>query len=151
MVNDRKKSEELIAYAENRVSEMLDTAINSVKVYKGVHANIYIADFESVRGSEDRYPLPGRFASKLLGRIEELNKVPCILFLHFGYFISARMSKALIAKVNLLSVLDEVRKAFPDNVESSGGHSNAASIKLKNDAMKKEVIKAIVDKLKENA
>jgi len=151
VVNDKKKSEELIAYAENRVSEMLDIAINSVKVYKGGYANIYVADFESMRGTDDKYPLPGRFASKLLGRIEELNKVPCILFLHFGYFISARMSKALIPKVNLLSVLDEVRKAYPDNVDSSGGHSNAASIKLKKDSMKKEVIKAIVEKLKENA
>jgi RecJ-like exonuclease len=148
---DKKRSDDLISYAENRVSEMLDTAINSVKEYRAKGANIYVADFEDLRGDEEsRYPLPGRFASKLLDRIEELNKIPCVLFLHFGYYISVRMSKKLNDKVALLKKLEEVKAYYSGYVESTGGHSNAASIKLKTGEMKKEVIKYAVDKVKES-
>ncbi len=150
VLGDRAKSEELIAYAENRVSEMLDLAIGSVKIYKAGKTQIYVTDFNDVRINEqERYPLPGRFASKLLGRIEELNRSPCILLLHFGSFVSARMSKKLIGKVELLRVLDAVRSDFPNYVESTGGHSNAASIKLKGEEMKKEIVRHTVEKLKE--
>lgn len=148
-LNDKQRSEELIAYAENRVSEMLDLAISSVKIYKSGETQIYVADFEGIRINEqERYPLPGRFASKLLGKIEELNKKPCILLLHFGSFISVRMSKALIERVEMLKVLESVRSDYSNYVESTGGHSNAASIRLKSDEMKKEIIKLTVDKLK---
>ena len=149
LFSDKGKSEELIAYAEHRVSEMLDTGINSVKVHAANGFNIYVADFESIRGSElERYPLPGRFASRLLGRIEELNKVPCVLLLHFGHFISARMSKELIGRVDLIKALESARENYPAYFDSSGGHSNAASLKLKSDEMKKEIIKSVIDKLK---
>src|SRR5271157_197286 len=88
ILDDKKKSEELIAYAENRVQEMLDSAIESVKIYQGSASRVYVADFESIRGdAEQRYPLPGRFASKLLDKIEQLNAQPCVLLLHFGHFI----------------------------------------------------------------
>ncbi|MDE1854746.1 MAG: hypothetical protein KGH57_00275 [Candidatus Micrarchaeota archaeon] len=150
VIRDRKKSDELIAYAENRVSEMLDLALTSVKVYKAKRAQVYVLDFEGVRINEqERYPLPGRFASKLLGKIEELNSAPAILLLHFGSFVSARMSKRLIGKVELLKRLEQVHSEFPNYVESTGGHSNAASIKLRDDSMKKQIIKITVDKLKE--
>jgi archaea-specific RecJ-like exonuclease len=151
IVADKKRSDELAAYAENRVSEMLDTAIKSVKEYKAKSANVYVADFEGIRGDEEaRYPLPGRFASKLLDKIEELNKTPCVLLLHFGYFVSVRMSKKLTEKVDLLKKLEQVKAYYSNYVDSTGGHSNAASIKMKGAEMKKEVIKYAVDKLKED-
>lgn len=149
VLNDKSRSEELVAYAENRVSEMLDLAVRSVKIYKAGATQIYVADFEGIRINEqERYPLPGRFASKLLGRIEELNKTPCLLLLHFGNFISARMSKALTERVDLLNVLESVRSEYAAYVDSTGGHSNAASIRMKSEEMKKEVIKLTVEKLK---
>jgi RecJ-like exonuclease len=151
IIYDRKRSDELASYAENRVAEMLDTAIKSVKEYKANGANIYVADFESIRVDEQsRYPLPGRFASKLLDKIEELNKLPCALLLHFGSFISVRMSKSLSQKVDLLKKLDEVKSYYSNYVDSAGGHSNAASIKMKSEEMKKEVIKFAVEKIKES-
>jgi RecJ-like exonuclease len=150
VLNDEKRSNELVSYAENRVSEMLDTAIKSVKEYKAKGMSLYVADFEDIRGDEEqKYPLPGRFASKLLDRIEELNKEPCLLLLHFGYFISARMSKQLTKRINLLKILDEVKEERKDLIESTGGHSNAASIKLKSESAKKEVINATVERIKE--
>lgn len=152
ILNDEKKSGELIAYAENRVQEMLDSAIESVKIYQGAASRVYVADFEGIRGdAEQRYPLPGRFASKLLDKIEQLNAQPCVLMLHFGHFISIRMSKELNGRVDLLRILNEVKEGYPDDVDSSGGHGNAASIKLKGDTRKKEIMGAVVRKLKEAA
>lgn len=149
VLRDRQKSEELTAYAESRIAEMLDLAISSVKAYNADSTRIYVADFEAIRANDqERYPLPGRFASRLLGRIEELNKDACILMLHFGYFISVRMSKKLIGRVELLKILEDVRANFSNYVESTGGHSNAASIKMKNDEMKKAIIKDTVERLK---
>ena len=118
---------------------MLDSAIESVKIYQGSASRVYIADFEGIRGDdEQRYPLPGRFASKLLDKIEQLNTMPCVLMLHFGNYVSLRMSKELNGKVDLLRILNEVREEYPDDVDSSGGHGNAASIKLKANTRKKE-------------
>ncbi|MCL5239388.1 MAG: DHH family phosphoesterase [Candidatus Marsarchaeota archaeon] len=150
VLKDKAKSDELIAYAESRVAEMLDLALGSIKVYNADSIRIYVADFEAIRtNDQERYPLPGRFASKLLGRIEELNKSPCILLLHFGYFISTRMSKKLIGKVDLLGALEKVHADYSNYVDSTGGHSNAASIKMNGGEMKKAIIKDVVDTLKE--
>jgi RecJ-like exonuclease len=152
ILDDKGKSEELIAYAENRVQEMLDSAIESVKIYQGSASRVYVADFEGIRGEdEQRYPLPGRFASKLLDKLEQLNTLPCVLMLHFGHFISLRMSKELTERIDLLRMLNEVREEYPDDVDSSGGHGNAASIKLKQDTRKKEIMGAVIRKLKEAA
>jgi RecJ-like exonuclease len=150
VLGDKKKSDELVAYAENRVQEMLDASIESVKIYHGSGSCIYVADFEGIRGdAEQRYPLPGRFASKLLDKLEQMNAKPCVLLLHFGHFVSIRMSKELNDRADLLRILGEVREGYPDDVDSSGGHGNAASIKLKSDSRKKEIIGAVVRKLKE--
>ena len=152
ILDDKGKSEELIAYAENRVQEMLDSAIESVKIYQGATSRVYVADFEGIRGDdEQRYPLPGRFASKLLDRLEQLNRQPCVLLLHFGHYVSLRMSKELSERVDLLRILNEVREEYPNDVDSSGGHGNAASIKLKQDTRKKEIMGAVIRKLKEAA
>ncbi len=147
---DEKESNELVAYAEGRMSEMLDLALNYVKVYKAQGALIYVIDFEALRGeSSEKYPLPGRFASRLQGRLEELNGRKCVLLLHFGPFISVRLSKELAEKAGLLGLLNGMRQEYQEYVDSGGGHSTAASLKLKSDEYKKEIIKQVVDRLKE--
>lgn len=150
ILSDEKESGELVSYAEGRMSDMLDLALNYVKVHKAPGALIYVVDFETLRGdSREKYPLPGRFASRLLGRIEELNKKDCALLLHFGYFVSIRLSKALAERAGLLELLNSIRQDYQEYVDSAGGHSTAASLKLKGDEMKKEMIKQLVDRLKE--
>jgi RecJ-like exonuclease len=150
VLSNEKESGELVSYAEGRMSDMLDLALNYVKVYKSAGALIYVVDFEALRGdSREKYPLPGRFASRLLGRIEELNKKDCVLLLHFGYFVSVRLSKALAGKAGLLELLNSVRQDYQEYVDSAGGHGTAASLKLKGDEMKKEMIRRVVERLKE--
>jgi len=140
--DERKK--ELLSYARLHLSEALDLAVNALKVYKGNEFNLYLLDFKNVRSDELRYPLPGRFASKLLSRIESLNGKQCIVMLHFSSFISIRLSKGLT--IDLLSLTKKVKEAF-SAVESAGGHKSAVSIKLKREEQKKEVIEFVIKEL----
>jgi len=152
IVNDKTAGDELIAYAGNRISETLDSALSSVKSY--AEGTIYVADFEDIRGfSKERYPLPGRFASMLLTKLEEVRGKGCTVVLHFGPYISVRTSKLLPKKVSseekdLLKTLESIRKEYPELIDSAGGHANAASIKLRGEENKEIVIKALLEGLK---
>lgn len=149
ILESKKESDDLVSYAEGRMAEMLDLALNYVKAYKSAAAQIYVVDFEALRGeSREKYPLPGRFASRLQGRIEELNNKKCVLLLHFGPYVSVRLSKELAERARLLELLNGVRQDYQEYVDSAGGHSTAASIKLKDDTMKKEIIRQMVERLK---
>lgn len=153
ILNDKTAGDELIAYAGNRITEMLDSALSSVKSY--AEGTIYVADFENIRGfSKERYPLPGRFASMLLTKLEEVRGKGCTVVLHFGPYISVRTSKLSHEKVsketNLLKTLEDIRKEYPELIDSAGGHANAASIKLRGEDGKEIVIKALLEELKSN-
>ncbi|MGB9732278.1 MAG: hypothetical protein ACPLYE_00005, partial [Candidatus Micrarchaeales archaeon] len=137
------RKDELLKYARLHLNEALDLAVGATKVYKGEKFNLYLLDFKHVRGEELKYPLPGRFASKLLSRIEELSDKPCMLILHFSSFISIRLSKGL--DIDLLSLIKKAKEAF--QIDSAGGHKNAVSIKLKGEDSKKDVIKFLLREL----
>ncbi|MGC8671642.1 MAG: hypothetical protein ACP5TJ_02000, partial [Candidatus Micrarchaeia archaeon] len=117
--------------------------------HKAPKGNIYVADFEKIRGeSEERYPLPGRFASKLLDKIEELDTTDSVVVLHFGSFISLRSSKGLRDRLNLLTVIERIKEKYGSHIESGGGHLSAASIKLADTVNKKGIIGEIVEEIK---
>ncbi len=149
LINDKQKYRELIDYAEMRLSEALESALKSVKVYKTEAANIYMLDYEGIRIENTKFPLPGRFASKLLSKINELNDRPCIVGVHFGRYISMRTSKELNGKVDLSKIINELKGRHRDYVLAGGGHRNAAGIKLANDTQKSAVVKEIVALIKE--
>ncbi|MGC8676110.1 MAG: hypothetical protein ACP5T3_01150 [Candidatus Micrarchaeia archaeon] len=145
VLSDDKRRSELLAYANNRIAELLDSALSSVKVYKTGSTSTYVLDFEKIRNDEERYPLPGRFASKLMDRIEELNNGHAVVLLHFGHYISLRESKSLKGKLDLLEVLQNTKEKLGAEIQSGGGHSSACSIKLSDEIYKKNVIASIVD------
>ncbi|MEM0094433.1 MAG: hypothetical protein QXF41_00360 [Candidatus Micrarchaeaceae archaeon] len=144
IVNDKTKFEELLNFAKSRMSELFDISLKRARNYSTKNADVYVLDFEKVRGdAASRYPLPGRFASKLLARISELSSRPCILALHFGPYISLR-SSTNAKGIDLLKLVEKVKKNS-SNIESSGGHKEAVSIKLKDESEKSRTIKLIVD------
>lgn len=147
---DQVKTSELFLYATSKMEDSLDSAIKSLKRYSAARAQIYVSDFDNVRDplSSDRFPLPGRFASKLLSRIESDTKKPAIVILHFGRFISMRVSQEVSELVDVAQIARDMREN-DDNVDSGGGHSRAASIKLVDGNEKKEIINSIINSLKE--
>ncbi len=150
VLNDRTKTAELYSYALSRMEEATDSALKSARKYAARDGEIYVVDFDSVRepASTDRFPLPGRFASRLLSRIDQISDKPKVLILHFGRFISMRVSNNAKNIVDVSQIARSMRET-DDNIESGGGHSSAASIKMVDDSQKKETINAIIAVLKE--
>jgi len=151
VLQNEAKKREIIIYASNRMSDLLDNAISSIKQYSSGKLSIYVADFEKIRnGNEERYPLPGRFASKLMDKIEEENngECVCVTILHFGPFISLRASKKGGEEINLLKVIEKIKEKYGSAIESAGGHTSAASIKLANKEIKQSIIADAISLLK---
>ncbi len=147
---DKKKFEELVSYASTKMDEALDSAMHVAKVYKGENVDIYVADFKKVRGEDlsMRYPLPGRFASKLVGKIEELSDKPVVLLLHFGGTISIRQSRALNEKVDLTKVAKAAKESM-HSVSAAGGHKSAISIRFADEESKKEAMQLLISIIKD--
>ncbi|MDE1869505.1 MAG: hypothetical protein KGH71_00780 [Candidatus Micrarchaeota archaeon] len=144
IMNDEKKKTELVNYAKTRIEDAIDSGIEALKQYKTDYASVYLLDFENVRRDYNtKYPLPGRYASKLLERIEKGSEKPPILVLHFGHFVSIRVSSPIADRVNLLTIVNELKASY-SYIDAAGGHKNAASIKLKTDEAKKELIYALL-------
>ncbi|HVA82630.1 MAG TPA: hypothetical protein VNF06_00505 [Candidatus Aquilonibacter sp.] len=144
IMRDEKKKTELVNYARGRIEDAIDSGIEALKQYKSEYASVYLLDFENVRRDYNtKYPLPGRYASKLLERIEKSSEKPPILVLHFGHFVSIRVSSPIADKVNLLTIVNELKAGY-SYIDAAGGHKNAASIKLKTDEAKKELIYALL-------
>ncbi|MDE1825502.1 MAG: hypothetical protein KGH61_01525 [Candidatus Micrarchaeota archaeon] len=144
ILRDESRSAELIRYATTRLEEAIDSGLEGLKHYKSEIGNIYVLDFENVRkDAMTKYPLPGRYASKLLERIEKEGKGPSILVLHFGHFVSIRVSGEISGRVGLLRIVGGIKSDY-DYVEAAGGHNNAASIKLRSEEYKKEAINTLL-------
>ncbi|MEM3781515.1 MAG: DHH family phosphoesterase [Candidatus Micrarchaeaceae archaeon] len=147
VLEDEKKRAEVVNYANNRMEEVLDTALESVKVHRLGGVSAYVLDFEKARGTGEKYPLPGRFASRLMGKIEELDRGNAVLILHMGLYVSIRESTNAKQKLNLLKLIDSVKKRLGSEIDSGGGHMSAGSIRLSGEYAKKAVINALLDEL----
>lgn len=151
ILNSKAKFNEMLAYASMRMTETLDLAIRSVRVYQTEGANIHLSDFESSRNAESKYPLPGRFSSKLLDRVQELSGKPCIVVLHKGVYVSIRIGKKISDRIDIHGIIKNLAESYPDDIESGGGHANAASIKLTNEENKKKILRDLINMLKESS
>ena len=147
ILGNPKRRSDLTNYAKSRIEEAIDSGIEGLRKYKTVDADVYLLDFENVRkDSMTKYPLPGRYASKLLERIETMSDKPPVLVLHFGHFVSIRVSGQLEGKIDLLKIVNDLKSGY-SYIDAAGGHKRAASIKLKTDQNKKELISALLRSL----
>ena len=148
LVADEGRRAELVGFAKMRLSEVMDIALKSMKRYRGESAAIYVLDFEGLRDEQSKYPLPGRFSSRLLDKVAEIKGEPCIVVVHSGRFISMRVSRELSGKVDLAAVIASIKESYAELIEAGGGHMLASGIKLADKAEKAKVIREIVLLLK---
>lgn len=146
--SNREKKSELLAYANVRLNEVLDSGIKSLKRYKARDFEIFLLDFEDIRSEESKYPLPGRFASKLLSRINTSGAVRVMVIVHVGAYLLMRLDKGLCSDMSLLDIIEDVKAKYGDAVEGGGGHRCAGAIKLRDKSNKKSVINDIIKSLK---
>lgn len=148
-LNNAGRRSELYNYARMRLEEALDAAFISMRPVRTEKADLFILDYGEMRSSDSRYPLPGRFSSRLLGRIEEVNGRPSMVIVHFNAYISMRVSGEISDLVDIPGLIARMKALHPEAIESGGGHKNAASIKLSDEGGKREVLRALTEAVKE--
>lgn len=149
VLNDKERYASLLSSAKIKMEESIHAAMDKIRQYKSKTLLIYVSDFSLSRNRESRYPLPGRFSSKLLDYLSSKNTLPCVLILYFGFYISIRVDKKIAEKLDILKIITTIKSEHEDDVEAGGGHISAASMKVSEGADKKEYIKLIVNMIKE--
>lgn len=147
VLNDRKRFTEMLHYANMRLGEALDAGMKNIRPYHAGQHRVYVLDFEDIRSEDSRYPLPGRFASKLLDRILSSGNDEAVLIVHAGPYISIRLSKGIGDRINLLNIINGIKGAYMSSVEAGGGHLCAAGIKVTDRSEKKRIISAIISSI----
>ncbi len=130
IINDEKKKQEIFIHAQNVIDEQLEKGLQHIKTFHKNDLYICSLDFETTKEEKNNeYILPGRYSSKIHDIIsQEHNKL--ITIVYYGKFISIRICKNISNSIKLLEILKELKESS-EYIESYGGHSEAASIKIK--------------------
>jgi RecJ-like exonuclease len=130
VIFDREKLAESFLYASTRMSEAIELGVKNIKHYiTAGRTNVYVLDFKHVSRSEDDYPLPGRYASSLQRKMEEIGGADVITVVHYGNYISFRLSPTAAKKIELLKIIARLKEES-EHVIGGGGHHAAASIRV---------------------
>ncbi|MGC8648730.1 MAG: DHH family phosphoesterase [Candidatus Micrarchaeia archaeon] len=142
-IENEKELDQLFRHSTSLFEEALASALKHIKRYKETNKiQIFVLDFNYVERVEDDFPLPGRFSSKLHDKIEELNG-PNLTIVHYGSYISFRMSNILANNINMLKKLEELKNSNK-YVYSAGGHNAAASIRVDREHVK-SILKEVLE------
>ncbi len=144
IVTNKDRSRELLEYANMRMEEALDNGIKSIRKYSLRGANLAVLDFEEIRSEDSKYPLPGRYASKLLDRLDEKGMKRTVLVVSVGSYLLMRIDKNLCAEFDLTRAMDEMKSRYPDEIAGGGGHRCAGSIKLKFKELSRQMTASLV-------
>ena len=149
VVQDPGRMGELVSYARMRLSEAIGDAMMQVKKHVAAQGSVYVLDFEAVKSEQTKYPLPGRFSSKLLDKITETDQKPAVLIVHSGKYISVRVGAELAERVDLVDVIGEMKDRHPEEIEAGGGHRSASGIKLAAQDEKGRIVRDLVSIIKD--
>lgn len=144
IINNKDKSRELLGYANIKLEEAIDRGIKSIKRYTLRNSNLAVLDFEDVRSEDSKYPLPGRFASKLLDKLDDEGIKRTILVVSVGAYLLMRIDKELCMELDLLKIMDEMKSRYPEEIAGGGGHRCAGSIRLKYKELGKDMAGSLV-------
>ncbi|MGC8496070.1 MAG: DHH family phosphoesterase [Candidatus Micrarchaeia archaeon] len=134
-VTEEEKLESIYRNAKNLMAEAISKGIEAVHSYKAVSGiGIHVVDFNDIASDVSEYPLPGRFSSALQRKFEEIFGPRTITLVHFGSFISIRLSKSISNEIDILGKIRELERSTKGMI-SGGGHSEAASIRTARDNM----------------
>ena len=148
IINNKDRAKEMLEYANIKLEEAIDSGIKSINRYQLKNSNLVVLDFEDVRSEDSKYPLPGRFASKLLDKLDEMGVKRTILVVRVGAYLLMRIDKGLCSELDLVGIMNEMKSRYPDSIAGGGGHRCAGSIKLKYKELSKEMTASLVNIIK---
>ncbi len=136
ILRDREKSDSTFRHANGLLEEALSTGIKNIRKYRNAQGvNICLLDFGHIAKLRGDYPLPGRYSSKLQDRMEVSNGGKTLTLVHYGSYISMRSSPDIRDSVDILAIIERLKKATNGSV-SGGGHRQAASVRTDRDHIK---------------
>ncbi len=149
LLDDNERFDSFYRYATNMMDDALEAGVRTAKHYKTkaspngreLAINIYVMDFKHVR-NEAGYPLPGRYSSKLQAKLELLSDGETMTVVHYGNYISIRMTKGLAKEFPLHDIVKRLKESS-EYVHSGGGHAAAGGIKI-DEQHAKSVIKLLL-------
>lgn len=145
VISDKEKLAETFGYASNLMSEALEIGIKKMRRYSGKNnIQIYVLDFKHISNSSE-YPLPGRYSSILHGHIESTHGPRTLTIVHYGSYISVRVSRAIAEEVNILDIMNDIKQSS-EYVYGGGGHKSAGSIRTDKehiDEVKEDLLKRL--------
>ncbi len=145
IVSDKKKLAQTFDRASEIMNEAVELGVKNVKKHKtrdGVM--VYVLDFKHIAGNSD-YPLPGRYSSTLQRKFEEMSGNMVMTVVHYGNYVSMRLSKDAAKKIDLLKIIDDMKDAS-EHVVRGGGHHAAASMMCDKDK-RDEVVALLLEQL----
>ncbi len=148
VISSPSRSKELLDYANIKLEEAIDNGVKAVKRYECRNSNLCLLDFENVRSEDSKYPLPGRYASKLLGRLDEMGMKRTLLVVNIGAYLLMRVDRDLCNDFDMLGLIEEMKIRYPDSIEGGGGHRCAGTIKLMDKAMSKDMTNSLIALIK---
>ena len=128
IIKDRERFEEVFGFATTLLDEALEVGLKNIRSYRSGQVSVHVLDFGHIAKLGFSYPLPGRYSSKLQEHMEALNNGSTITVIHYGNYISIRLSHDISKQVKLLSVIEKMKESGV--ALSGGGHSEAASIRI---------------------
>ncbi len=145
ILGDKARAEDMYAHASNALEEAINTGIRNIRTCKSLSGiNISVLDFAHIAKLELGYPLPGRYSSKLQSHIESINNGNTITVVHYGNYISIRVSSDISDSVDLLRIIERLKVAT-NGALLGGGHKQAASIKTTEEKMKSTIHMLLVE------
>ncbi len=146
LLDDRERRDSVYNYANEMIDDAINLGMEKRRSYSGRDGiAVNVMDFEHVAKKYSGYLLPGRYSSKLQGRLEERSKAGTVTIVTFKNIISVRVSKRIAEKIGLLGIIERF-KDETDFVDSGGGHREAASIWV-SDEGKELVLKLLLKEL----
>lgn len=146
IIDDETRMSEAYAYARSSLDEAMGTAMSNLRRFTGRNdLNVFALDFGCISDLGLRYPLPGRFSSKLQDVLEEKNHGNTVTLVYYGSYISVRLSSDVSDSVDILGIINRMRNS-PNMEISGGGHREAAGIKSGNNSIRM-VVNALLAEL----
>ncbi|MCL5428041.1 MAG: hypothetical protein M1321_02565 [Candidatus Marsarchaeota archaeon] len=147
IITDQERYREMLSYAKTKMSDAIGNAMQKLRRYKANGCAIYVSGFDDLRSEDTKYPLPGRFSSKLLEKLLDGGD-HAILLLHFGNYVSIRVDTSVADKADILGIIAGLKEKYAEEIESGGGHKTAANIKVAAGYPKEEIMREIISALK---
>ena len=127
-IRNPEESDRLFRHASGNMEIAMGIGIGGISGFTRADGiRVCVSDFGEVAKEGMDYPLLGRYASSLHDRMELKNGGRTITVVHFGSYISIRMSRD-ISEVDLPRIIGTL-VSRSNGAAQGGGHARAASIR----------------------